>query len=352
MNQAIQLPKPYTILSDIIPERYARGWHCLGLAKDYDKEPKTVEYFNSKCVVYRGREDNELHILDAYCPHMGADLSKGCVNGNSIVCPFHSWSWGADGACDDIPYAKRIPEKAVIRSWPTMEKNGLLFVWYDPENNPPIAEQAIRPMNDYYSGEWTDWNIAKFTIESNCRELVDNMSDMAHFGPVHYSKVHSFRNVQDGHTFTQYMAGGHEILTDDGDNFTSIAIYEGPAYMTTTMTGSMHGEPMTTHLLVSHVPINTEKFDIRLGVMMKKDPKLTEAQNQTLVDEYTQRSIDSFVQDVDIWNNKIRVDNPLMCDGDGPINMVRKWYSQFYRDIADIPANLTAHKEHITLPRS
>ena len=30
------------------------------------------------------------------------------------------------------------------------------------------------------------------------------------------------------------------------------------------------------------------------------------------------------IQDVEIWNNKVRVDNPLLCDGDGPINMLRK----------------------------
>lgn len=56
------------------------------------------------------------HVLDAYCPHMGADLSKGCVRSNSIVCPFHAWVWGRDGQCEDIPYAKRIPAKAKIKA--------------------------------------------------------------------------------------------------------------------------------------------------------------------------------------------------------------------------------------------
>ena len=66
------------------------------------------------------------------------------------------------------------------------------------------------------------------------------------------------------------------------------------------------------------------------------------------VDAYTQMSVDSFIQDVDIWNNKVRIDNPLMCDGDGPVHMLRKWYSQFYMDVAEIPAALTVHKEHET----
>src|SRR5690606_36354841 len=159
-------------------------------------------------------------------------------------------------------------------------------------------------------------------------ELVDNMADMAHFGPVHYSKVHEFRNIQDGHRFIKHMSGGHEILAEEGQIFTSVATYEGPAYMITTMTGSMEGHEVVTHLLVTHVPVNTEQFDIRFGVMMKKNPTLSAEENQAAVDAYTQMCIDSFIQDVEIWNNKIRVDNPLLCDGDGPVNMVRKWYSQ------------------------
>jgi 3-ketosteroid 9alpha-monooxygenase subunit A len=279
---------------------------------------------------------------------MGADLSRGKVCGNSLRCPFHEWSWGGDGVCDDIPYADRIPPKAVIPSMPVMEENGLAFVWHDPEGHPPIPEQRPRRNSDYFSGEWSDWNIAEFTIHSNCRELVDNMADMAHFGPVHYSQVQTFKNIQDGHTYTQVMSGGHDILADEGQGFTSVATYEGPAYMTTTMVGSMDGREVTTHLLVSHVPVNMEEFIIRLGVMVKKDPSLSEEENTALVQAYTQMSVDSFVQDVEIWNNKVRIDNPLMCDGDGPINMLRKWYSQFYMDVADIPDNITALKEHET----
>lgn len=342
---------PYIIKSEKVAERYARGWHCLGLAKDYNEKPVKLEYFGTKLVIFRGLEDGQVHILDAFCPHMGADLSKGCVKGNSVVCPFHGWTWGGDGFCNDIPYAKRIPAKARIKSWPTTEQNGLLFVWNDPEGNPPIPEQHPRRIEDYYNGEWTEWNTVKLTIHSNCRELVDNMADMAHFGPVHYSTVKSFKNIQDGHCYTQFMSGGHEILAEEGQIFTSVATYEGPAYMTTTMTGSMNGQEVVTHLLVSHIPVNTEEFDIRFGVMMKKHAALSAEENQAAVDTYTQMTIDSFIQDVEIWNNKVRVDNPLLCDGDGPLHMLRKWYSQFYMDISAIPQDLVCHKEHVTLPK-
>ena len=100
------------------PDRYARGWHCLGLASTFaDGKPHSVEAFGGKLVVWQGA-DGELKCLDAYCRHMGGDLSMGEVDGDNIACPFHGWRWGGDGKCADIPYAKRIPPRARTKTWP------------------------------------------------------------------------------------------------------------------------------------------------------------------------------------------------------------------------------------------
>ena len=350
-EQKIQTKRePYVIRADEREERYARGWYVIGNSASVSLKPRKLEVFGTKLVVYRGKQDGEVHILDAYCPHMGGDLSHGEVKGNSVVCPFHLWSWGSDGVCDDIPYASKIPDKAVIKSWPTLEKNGLVFVWQDPENNPPIPEQEPERMEDWYSGDWTDWEMEAIPINSLGRELVDNMADMAHFGPIHYSTVKSFKNTMQGHKFVQYMVGGHEILVEgEAGLITSVAIYEGPAYMTTTMTGTMDGHPMKVHLLVSHIPVNMETFIINFGVMMAEDPNATKAQNKAMVEEYMEKNVESFHQDVAVWNNKCIIDNPLMCDGDDPIHMVRKWYSQFMTDIDEVTQDQVKAREHTTL---
>ncbi len=342
--------QPYVIKADPRTERYARGWYVVGNAASIAGEPVTLDVFGTRLVAYRGESDGKVHVLDAFCPHMGGDLSQGSVSGDSVVCPFHKWSWGQDGVCDHIPYAKKIPDKAVIRSWSVLEKNGLVFVWQDPEGKDPIPEQEPRTMEDWYSGDWTDWEMAAIPIESQGRELVDNMADMAHFGPIHYSTVKSFRNFTEGHVFVQYMVGGHEILTEgDGGLITSVATYEGPAYMTTTMTGKMDGVPMTVHLLVSHIPQDMDNFIINFGVMMEKNPDADEAENKAAVEAYTEKNIESFHQDVAIWNNKCLIDNPLMCDGDGPIHMVRRWYSQFMTDREAITPGQCKRREHTTL---
>ena len=56
------------------------------------------------------RDDNGVpHVLDAYCPHLGADLGAGGqVVGECLQCPFHGWEFrGSDGQCVKIPYANK-----------------------------------------------------------------------------------------------------------------------------------------------------------------------------------------------------------------------------------------------------
>ena len=39
-----------------------------------------------------------------------------------------------------------------------------------------------------------------------------------------------------------------------------------------------------------------------------------------------------YYEDVAIWENKLFRPNPVLCDGDGPLAKLRKWYNQFYND--------------------
>ena len=53
-----------------LPDRYARGWHCLGPVKDYlDGKPNGVEIFGTMLVVFADSH-GDTKVLDGYCRHM------------------------------------------------------------------------------------------------------------------------------------------------------------------------------------------------------------------------------------------------------------------------------------------
>ena len=74
------------------PERFARGWHCIGLSKTFKNEPVAVEAFGIRIVVYRNTLGEPI-VLQATCPHMGGDLCSGKININKkeIQCMVHGY---------------------------------------------------------------------------------------------------------------------------------------------------------------------------------------------------------------------------------------------------------------------
>src|SRR3954466_8511599 len=188
------------------PQRFARGWHCLGPASLFDDgQPHAVQGFGGKLVVWKGA-NGQLNVLDGYCRHMGGDLSQGTIKGDEIACPFHDWRWSGNGRCVAIPYAKRVPPRARTRSWLTLERNGQLFVYTAPEGSPPPDDVVIPEIEGVGEPGWSTWTWDTVLVEnSHCREIVDNIVDMAHFFYVHYAFPVYFKNVFEGHIASQYL---------------------------------------------------------------------------------------------------------------------------------------------------
>jgi 3-ketosteroid 9alpha-monooxygenase subunit A len=336
------------------PERFARGWHCLGLTERFrDGKPHAVRAFGQKLVVFQGA-DGTVNVLDAYCRHMGGDLSQGTVKGNEVACPFHDWRWGGDGRCKRIPYARRVPLRARTAAWPTLDQDGLLFVWNDPEGNPPREEQAPPRIEGALDDGWTGWLWGETLVESNVREVIDNTADMAHFFYVHFNFPTYFKNVFEGHVAAQHMTGRAREDTRppiaDGRpkllGNTSIAAYYGPSFMLDELTYHYDRMDVRMMLVNCHYPIDADSFVLQYGIIVQKQQGLDEAAAMETAATQAGFVRRGFEQDVRIWKNKARVDNPLLCEEDGPVYQLRRWYEQFYVDVADIRPEMVERFEY------
>lgn len=332
------------------PTRFARGWHCLGLAEKFkDGKPHSVQAFGQKLVVFQSG-DGTLNVLDAYCRHMGGDLSQGTVKGDQVACPFHDWRWGGDGRCKQIPYSRRVPLRARTAAWPTLDQDGMLFVWNDPEGNPPPPDVTIPRIEGATSENWTEWVWYETEVDANCREVVDNVVDMAHFFYVHYSFPTYFKNVFEGHTATQYMRGsgrpdarpqeqdGSRAKTT-GSN--SAATYHGPSFMIDDLVYELDSGEAQCVLINCHYPVSADKFVLQYGIIVKRSDAMSYEASDQLAASMAEFIKLGFEQDIAIWKNKTRIDNPLLCEEDGPVYQLRRWYEQFYVDADAVRPEMT-----------
>ena len=342
-----------TIDAGRAPTRFARGWHCLGLADSFrDGSPHAIEAFGTKLVVFAD-SSGTLQVLDAYCRHMGGDLTMGTVKGDEVACPFHDWRWGGDGRCRKVPYTRMVPPRARTRSWLTMEQNGQLFVWHNPEGAPPPPEVTIPEIPGSFSAEWSDWTWDSVLIEgADCREVIDNVVDMAHFFYIHFAFPTLFKNVMEGHIVTQYLEtrGRPDVQTGSAYSDTEIALrseatYFGPSYMIDKLWHDYHGITVESVLINCHYPVSPTSFRLQWGVIVKRLPGLTTEQAQKVAGKMAKGIGVGFLQDVEIWKHKSRIDNPLLCADDGPVYQLRRWYEQFYVDAADVTDDMVSRFE-------
>ncbi|MBZ5740006.1 Rieske 2Fe-2S domain-containing protein [Nocardioides mangrovi] len=324
------------------PERFARGWHCLGLAERFrDGKPHGIEAFGTKLVVWADTQ-GEIHVLDGYCRHMGGDLTQGEVKGDEVACPFHDWRWGGDGKCKQIPYARRVPLRARTQRYPVAIRNQQVLVWHDVEGSEPDMDILPPELPGIEEGLYTDWVWeSEHIIGSNCRELIDNVVDMAHFYYVHFAFPTSFRNVFEGTQATQFMESkGRPDKTGgygDAELFLkSEATYYGPSYMINWLDTDYKGFNTEVILFNNHIPTGQDSFLLQYGIIVKKPEGLDDKTANFIAKKYAQMFGEGFLQDVHIWKNKVPVQNPLLCEEDGPVYQLRRWYEQYYVDRADI----------------
>lgn len=328
---------------------YARGWHVVLFSRELQiGEVKKLQYFDQDFVAYRG-ESGRVAILDAHCPHLGANLAsgEGRVLGDNIACPFHGWTFDRAGRCVDIPYANAIPDKAVnaLKGWPVTERNGFIALWYDSEESEP--ETYLPDIPEWGPEGWGDWVFYRSRIRARPCDIIENIVDIAHFPHVHGGFVKSWENRFGERSVTQLstikrdpnanmiippgvvfdVEAARNEAGEDADAWGD-ATYHGPSIMYYYTESKSPEVSFKSWWVNCHTPVNSNEVDLCSAVMVNSldDEPLA----QQFAELYPQMAHVAFGQDVEIWKDKVYREDPILCDGDGAINKLRRWYEQFY----------------------
>jgi phenylpropionate dioxygenase-like ring-hydroxylating dioxygenase large terminal subunit len=161
-------------------DRVVEGWYWAMPSTELKKGGRApLDFLGRPLVVYRG-EDGRVVALDAYCPHMGAHLAEGKVEGDGIRCLFHHWKYNAEGRCVEIPCQSSTSMVPPIRSWPVKEHYGLIWIWAgdNPREAPPSAPELQGIKCAYRLG-------TPFVKACHPNVMMINAIDAQHFNSVH-----------------------------------------------------------------------------------------------------------------------------------------------------------------------
>jgi phenylpropionate dioxygenase-like ring-hydroxylating dioxygenase large terminal subunit len=161
-------------------------WYGVEFSKDVKVgSPKKVKVLGQQLVLYRKPSDGQVVAMSDLCVHRGAALSEGTTKGDCIVCPYHGWEYGPDGAVQKIPAHpdKGLPRKARIDAYPVQEKYMMIWVYMGD-----LPEEERPPIPDWSAVDDTDTFRAvtgEFLWHSNYERILENGVDVAHTPFVH-----------------------------------------------------------------------------------------------------------------------------------------------------------------------
>lgn len=150
-----------------VPPVYPNGWFgVLNSSQLKRGTAQSVTILGKQLAVFRG-EDNRAYVLDAYCPHLGANLGcGGQVRGNCLECPFHGWTFrGDDGKCVRVPYSEKVPDFAKTNAHTVVEMNGNIYMWFHAEGIEP--DWMPEEVPEITGGRWRCVGMTEHTINAH-----------------------------------------------------------------------------------------------------------------------------------------------------------------------------------------
>ena len=117
--------------------RQARGinmflmncWYVAALDHELiDSRLLSRTLLGERVLLYRG-ESGKVFALNDRCPHRGALLSQGRLEGEAVRCMYHGIKYDGTGKCVQIPGQDMIPPKLRVPTYPVIERSHFIWIW-------------------------------------------------------------------------------------------------------------------------------------------------------------------------------------------------------------------------------
>lgn len=165
-----------------VPGVVRQGWYLVGSCRKLKAgHVSEIDIGSRRLVLYRDL-DGHAHVVNNRCPHLGSDLALAHVTRDGLLCDFHGWCWGADGACVAAPGNPGLPGRR-LRHYATIERWGFIWAWLGPLGGP--GGQPAFDLPDTPSHLPAQIVLAPQRVSAHPDIIFSNGFDLAHFGPSH-----------------------------------------------------------------------------------------------------------------------------------------------------------------------
>jgi len=308
------------------PGGFPSGWYAVRPSSQLAPgQVVTIRQFGEERVLYR-TESGRACLVDPICPHLGAHLERGRVEGEELVCGMHGFAFAPDGECSRIAYGTRPPHNARVTHHPVDEVNGLIWLYNSIDGSPPAWK--LEPLD--WKG-WTKPRLKRLEFVGHPQEITENSVDVGHFSSVH---LYTPRVEQDLALDGEKLSAAYNIVRPWlglgflGLTFTvTFRVFaHGLGYSVVQV--HMHGTPIRIRYYVHSTPIEGDRVQLYIGAAIRKLPI---PGVNTIVREAVLWALQNEVrQDIPYWEGKRYQQTPLLAKGDGPIAAYRRWCRQFY----------------------
>ncbi len=320
---------------------FPSSWYCVAFTDELPAGAVLSRRVTGREIVLFRTASGALSALDAHCPHLGAHLGHGGkVEGECIRCPFHGFELDGDGVCVATGYGTKAPPTARTRSWPVIERGGVVLVFHGGEPSWDVP--------DVDTEGWTRLRRASLPLRSHVQEIAENSADLGHFTWIHgYESVRVLRplSTEGPYLNTRYgIRRGRRAFGVRAGIEAEFDIHQhGLGYARVEVEVPALGVRTRQYVLARPLDEDEVELTLAMSVQRIEEPKrihplLSLLPRGWLTERIADGAFQEFLADVrqdePIWQHKQYVARPALAQGDGPVAQYRKWARQFSADTA------------------
>lgn len=163
----------------------SQHWYPVARVQDISTQPQQVTLLDVNMAIY-ATASGEIQLVRDLCPHRGVPLSKGWVEGEEIVCPYHGLHFNTDGHCTQIPAQPELTNISArfrLTRFPVVVQYGL--VWTSIQSRDP--DQANLPKFETWDSDAHQSILPPYVdIAGSSGRQLEGFIDVAHFAWVHH----------------------------------------------------------------------------------------------------------------------------------------------------------------------